>query len=312
MIKFNQILCPTDLSPESDEGLRYGLALASAYQAKLGLLFCTTRDGAVAEHHDAAGSNRFFGDSIAQYLGCMSVSPEWEGIVSEGEPGESIVGLASDRSADLIVMRSRRRPRAAALLGSTAERVYRTAPCPVLITHSQERDWINATTGEVGLGRILVAHDFSSDSELAVQYAVSLAQKFHAEINLLHVLRPPESEGPELALSTIGREAVYNAAARRLRETIPPEIGLEADLVRAVRWGKPYQEILAYAREHKIDLICMGAKGGNFGFGALFGSNVDRVLRQAPCPVLVARPLRPRVAENHNGQSGRARIKGKQ
>jgi hypothetical protein len=62
-----------------------------------------------------------------------------------------------------------------------------------------------------------------------------------------------------------------------------------------VRWGKPYQEVLAYAREQEIDLICLGAKGKNFSMGALFGSNTDRVLRQAPCPVLVARPLRPAV-----------------
>jgi len=39
-------------------------------------------------------------------------------------------------------------------------------------------------------------------------------------------------------------------------------------------------------------LICLGAHGAGFGMRALFGSNVDRVLRQAPCPVLVARPLK--------------------
>jgi nucleotide-binding universal stress UspA family protein len=50
---------------------------------------------------------------------------------------------------------------------------------------------------------------------------------------------------------------------------------------------------LAYAAEQEIDLICMGAQGAGFGMSALFCSNVDRVLWQAPCPVLVARPLRP-------------------
>jgi hypothetical protein len=37
----------------------------------------------------------------------------------------------------------------------------------------------------------------------------------------------------------------------------------------------------------------MGTRGAGFGMRALFGSNVDRVLRQAPCPVLIASPLRP-------------------
>jgi nucleotide-binding universal stress UspA family protein len=62
-----------------------------------------------------------------------------------------------------------------------------------------------------------------------------------------------------------------------------------------VRWGKPYREILGYAEENEIDLVCMGASGRNFGIGALFGSNVDRVLRQSPCPVLIARPLKPAI-----------------
>ncbi|MGH9882574.1 MAG: universal stress protein, partial [Pyrinomonadaceae bacterium] len=56
--------------------------------------------------------------------------------------------------------------------------------------------------------------------------------------------------------------------------------------------GKAYQEVLAYAKEHEIDLICMGASGTRFVLGVLFGSNVDRVLRQAPCPVLVVRPAK--------------------
>ena len=41
-----------------------------------------------------------------------------------------------------------------------------------------------------------------------------------------------------------------------------------------------------------MDLICLGARGSGWSLGKLFGSNVDRVLRQAPCPVLVARPIR--------------------
>jgi nucleotide-binding universal stress UspA family protein len=51
-------------------------------------------------------------------------------------------------------------------------------------------------------------------------------------------------------------------------------------------------EVLTYAQQQKIDLICLGARGSGWSLGKLFGSNVDRVLRQAPCPVLVARPNR--------------------
>jgi nucleotide-binding universal stress UspA family protein len=297
MIKFQQILCPTDLSPESDEGLRYAAALACAYDAKLDLLYCGNDETALAmkSGDNVHGQTKgLFENSIAAYCR-VADRPAWEGIVvgHQGDPGEEIVRVAAERSVDLIVMRSRRRPRAAALLGSTAERVYRTAPCPVLVTHEREREWVSLTTGEIALGRILVAHDFSNDSELALQYALSLAQEYQAELHLLHVLSRPDLDGPEIAWGPASFESAYNAAVRRLQDAITDETVLLPNVVHAVRWGKPYQEILAYAKELEIDLVCIGAKGRNFGLGALFGSNVDRVLRQAPCPVLVTRPLRP-------------------
>ena len=71
-----------------------------------------------------------------------------------------------------------------------------------------------------------------------------------------------------------------------------------------VREGQPYREVPAYAEEHDIDLICMGVRGAGFSLRALFGSNVDRVLRQAPCPVLIARPLRLVNSESIDEPSG--------
>ncbi|HST51355.1 MAG TPA: universal stress protein [Pyrinomonadaceae bacterium] len=203
--------------------------------------------------------------------------------------------MAGELRVELIVMRSRRRPRAAALLGSTAERVCRTAPCPVLVTHPHEQEWVSMSSGEIDLCQVLVAHDFSNDSELALRYAVLLAQEYQAELHLMHVLGRPETDGPEIAWGPGCAEGVYHAAARRLQQAVPTQAQLWAKVTHTVRWGKPYQEVLSYAKEHEIDLICMGAKGKNFSMGALFGSNVDRVLRQAPCPVLVTRPLSPSV-----------------
>ena len=79
----------------------------------------------------------------------------------------------------------------------------------------------------------------------------------------------------------------------RLRDAVPPETSVWCQVRQAIREGQPYREVLSYADEQSIDLICMGASGAGFGMRALFGSNADRVLRQAPCPVLITRPLRP-------------------
>lgn len=207
--------------------------------------------------------------------------------------GLTISEEGAKRNADLIVMRSRRRPRAAVLPGSTAEIVSRTAPCPVLVTHPSEREWAGLTTSEIDPHRLLVAYDASSDADLALNYGVSLAQEYQAEIHLLHVINDLETtEEPEVAWSSAEQESSCEIAARRLQQAIPKEVFLWCKIVTAVRCGQPANEILAYAKEHEIDLICMGASGTGFSLDKLFGSTVDRVLRQAPCPVLVSRPMK--------------------
>ena len=296
-----RILCPVDLSRESAEALRYALALARSSDARLLLCHCAESRTPAAGATAAPSGDRareLFTNMIVEHLGyCDLAEFEWEGIIVEGgDPAEAITREAAAHGVDLIVMRSRRRPRAAALLGSTAETVCRTAPCPVLVTHPQEREWVGATTGEIDLRRALVAYDFSDDSELALRHGLSLARECRAELHLLHVLRTPSQDGPEIAWLPSTAEDAYQHAARRLQQTVPGEAQLSCSVVHSVRWGKPYREILAYAEEHEIDLVCMGAKGAGYGMSALFGSNVDRVLRQAPCPVLVARPLRPSAA----------------
>ncbi len=297
-IAFERILCPIDLTPESDESLRYGIALAKAYDAKLFVINCTD-SYAVSGLTDRANIVRVLDTSVRKYLRhADSADFSWEPLLVDGDPKEAITEQAAERRIDLIVMRSRRRPYAAALLGSTAETVCRTAPCPVMVTHPREQSWAGITTNEIGLQRVLVAYDSSSDSELALSYGLSLAQEYQAELHLLHVLPPRTArpDGPEMALMPRGAEVGFRDAASRLRSAVPPETRLWCEVKQAVREGHPYREVLAYSDEQSIDLICMGASGVGFGMRALFGSNADRVLRQAPCPVLIARPLRPAFA----------------
>ena len=294
MIKIDRILCPTDLSTESDEALRYAVALARAYKAKLFLLHCSG-DGRFGheENRDKIGSNinRFFTASLAPHLGLALLNElNWEGIVRllVHNIGRAIANEAVTQKADLIVMRSRRRPRAAVLLGSTAEAVCRNAPCPVLVTHPLEREWVGMSTGEIDLNRVLIAHDFSRDSEFAMNYGLSLAQEYQTQVHLLHVLTPARNKEPQLAWSSSGGANASTLTAQKLQQALPKEVDLWCTFFQVVLSGKISEVILTYAREHEIDLICMGASGTGRSVGKLLGSNVDRVLREAPCPVLVA------------------------
>jgi nucleotide-binding universal stress UspA family protein len=287
MIKVERILCPTDLSSESDEALRYAVALTHAFKARLFLLHCSE----TSDEENSEQMNRLFTTSLAPHLGLVSLRDlNWVGLVrnSVDHVGQAIVREAVTQKIDLIVMRSRRRPRAAVLLGSTAETVCRDAQCPVLVTHPLEREWVGMSTGEIDLNRVLIAHDFSQDSARAMNFGLSLAQEYQAEVHVMHVLATAGHEEPELAWSSSSGGNADTFTARQLQQTLPKEVHLWCNFVNVVRCGKPYEEILNYAREHEIDLICMGTGGGDWTVDKLLGSNVDRVLRQAPCPVLVA------------------------
>jgi nucleotide-binding universal stress UspA family protein len=287
MINIKRILCPTDLSPHSGKAVRYALALARAHEAEVIFFHCTLNlDGedklkaSVSEHVDPSDTR-------------------WRVIATTAtDVGEAIMLRAQVENVDLIVMRSRRRPHRAALLGSTAESVCRSAPCPVLVMHNDEQEIVsNELT--VNIARVLVAYDFSDYSELALKYGLSIAQEHQAELHLLNVLPVRSVNEPEIAWYPAKGESAYHTAARRLQRVVPAEVHLWCNVKTAVSEGHPYREILNYAEQNDIDLISIGAHGAGFGMRALFGSNVDRVLRQAPCPVLVARPLRPKMSSTH-------------
>ena len=236
------------------------------------------------------GIKRAIEHSFVSFPGSAdAVRLDWDlTVVNNNRAEEAINREAASQNVDLIVMGSRSRPVASVVvLGSTAEAVCRTAPCSVLVTrHDAAR-----TNGNLELKKLLVATDFSSHSKLALQYGLSLAQEYQSQLHLVHVLSGSSSTEAEIAWTSQDNEGPYHAAARRLQESVPAEVHLWSNVTHSVREGKAYREIVSYAVEQDIDLICLGAHGEGFELGSLFGTNTDRVLRQAPCPVLVTRPL---------------------
>jgi nucleotide-binding universal stress UspA family protein len=291
MIKLNCILCPTDLSDDSERTIRYAVALARASGAKL---FVCYRPKTPADGESALARIQTLITAGLTFPSGFSHDPssiEWESIMLDGSDlGATITREAESRRADLIFMRSRRRPLAPALLGSNAEAVARLAPCPVLVMHADEIEWLDNATGEISLRNVLVAYDFSPHSQLALQYALTLAQQYQAGLHMLHVLPPPIADQPEIAWVN-HTDTPYHHAARRLQEAVPAEIHLWSNVKHSVQYGQPYSEILTYAQQNEIDLIAMGAHGTGFGIHTIFGSNVDRVLRETRCPLLIAHPI---------------------
>jgi len=262
MITLERILCPTDLSEDAERTLRYAVALARASGAKL---FICHRPNSQADEAEVLQQIKELvatGETAPSPTGDHAAPVAWESFLLDGlDLGTIITRAAQVRRADLILMRSRRRPFAAALLGSTAEAVARLAPCPVLVMHADEREWIESASGAISLRRVLVAHDFSHYSQLALQYALNLVQFYQADLHLLHVLPPPIVEAPEIAWVGDKTNTPYHQAARRLHEAVSGEVHLWSNVKHAVQYGQPYAEILSYAETNEIDLISMGAHG---------------------------------------------------
>jgi nucleotide-binding universal stress UspA family protein len=148
--------------------------------------------------------------------------------------------------------------------------------------------------------RILCPTDFSDFSERAYDYGLSLACHYHAEIYLLHVVRPVIIGYTEYAIPDSVNEfygELREHAEEQLREfaKVRAENGIQGKV--AVEEGVVTETVLDFARRNSIDMIVMGTHGRR-GFQRLtLGSVTERVLRKAGCPVLaVRRPVHDFVA----------------
>jgi nucleotide-binding universal stress UspA family protein len=145
----------------------------------------------------------------------------------------------------------------------------------------------------IDLHRILVPTDFSKFSKIAVNYAVALAEKFGAELYLLHVVQDLALFIPD-AVAVVPPVAVpvdqFTVAARAALDRVVEENQLERfHAHREVREGTPFYEIIRFAKEANIDLIVMGTHGHSGLAHVLLGSVTEKVVRKAPCPVLTIR-----------------------
>lgn len=146
----------------------------------------------------------------------------------------------------------------------------------------------------IQLARILLPTDFSENSNVALKYACAFAEKFSSELHLLHVVQDLVAMVPEPGLAFPPPGDYMNelkASAEQALVRLPgDDCGKVGAVVREVRQGPPFVEIIRYAREREIDLIVMGTHGHS-GLAHMFlGSVAERVVRKAPCPVLTVRP----------------------
>jgi universal stress protein A len=134
------------------------------------------------------------------------------------------------------------------------------------------------------LQKILVPVDFSDCSKKALQYAIPFAKQFGAELDLLHVVEPYPAV-PELG--PLQTETLQDT--RGELQDLCRMIGKAVRSRTSVRTGAPHLEIVQAAAELGADLIILSTHGHKGLTRMFLGSTAEKVVRHAPCPVLIVR-----------------------
>ncbi len=291
MRNFTHVLCPVDFSDSSSMALQHGLSITERYQAHSCALHVVelwriptalhALNSAVAEHRERLM------EIAAQYLqefvqGGASSPSSMTRKVLEGVAPDAILEVAREQGTDLIVMGAHgRRGLDRLMVGSVTERVIRNARCPVLIVRADPLDGTisGVQAGPVELKTILFPTDFSDGSLASLGYAFSLAEKYGANLTMMHVVTQRAARRSQ--------DKAADSAMQKLGRLVPPG-RLGADKVNlVVRIGKPYLHLIQTAKDLRADLTVMAVRGDHSGDMTVFGSTTHRMIQLGPCPVLV-------------------------
>ncbi len=288
MPQITSILCPIDFSEFSVNAYQYARSLAWHYKASLLLQHILYPLGPVG--YD---SNKDPYEKICKQIRADAKEKmDWfvrlhalagvqaECVVQDGLVTDLILDLAEDRAVSLIVMGTHGwRGIDRLMLGSVTERILRRAKCPVLAVRKPAHHLAGSERDPepIRLKEIVLCTDFSDHAHRASEYAFSMANEYGAHLTLLHVL--------ETISGVSDIETVTGDTLQQLDDVVPPgEHG--SRIVKCVRVGRPFQQIIQLAVEKEADLVIVGVRGRGSLDTALFGSTAYRVIQLGPCPVL--------------------------
>jgi nucleotide-binding universal stress UspA family protein len=281
-----RIFFPTDLSPESDRAFGHARLLAARLGA--GVTLYHAIEIAPARWVRAAGREEELRHILAtearallaarsSFLdGPRDIVIDEEVSAAPGLADISVLRTIHTLRPDLVVMATHSRGALGAFfLGSVAQEVLAHAGRPVLVVGP------GCKAAPAGYRRIVVATDLSEASRRALPYAALLSSRFDAEVIAVHVV-------PRPLLTALSDDT------RAVTATVPDTSTLRAflgDLAPSgiqprVEQGAPWERIVSVAREEHADLIVMATNGADSLGERLLGSQTERVIRRAPCPVL--------------------------
>jgi nucleotide-binding universal stress UspA family protein len=300
MSPIRRILVAVDFSPASNEALTSALKLARSVAAEVHVIHIVDNLAlALAElpRYAYLRDLRAESEQVAREQIKSLVSSErvtsvriQSEVVTAAAPATAIVEYARRADVDLIVMGTHGHGELGRLvLGSVADRVIRTASCPVLTIRNEE---IGTEQHAYTITRILVPTDFGPASAAALGYAGELARATGARLELLHVVDDLAARYLEFPFSALGdvQMSVEESARRQLDElAAKEELRFSRPHTVLLTSTAPERAIAEYAKDERVDLIVMGTHGRGPVIRMFLGSVADRVVRSASCPVMTVR-----------------------
>lgn len=281
-ITFKNILFLTDFSEASEPALAYAVGLARHYNANLfpahaaePIILSETADVSVLDEIIENSHKRL--DTLVKSTD-IKVKPLFE----RGDIELVFPRWIAENGIDLVVIGTHaRHGMSRLLLGSTAEFIFRNAPCPVLTVgpHVAFRPFHGFMAEKV-----LFPTDLGVHSEFASTYALSFAKETNGEVTFMHIVTLDET-------FQVDRTGKVDKAKDQLAALIPTDASTWCKPEMIVDIGDPATEILGYAEKERPDLIVLGLPWDK-KFSTHFASGVTyKVVAGAPCPVLTIRDM---------------------
>ncbi len=307
-LQIRSVLVPVDFSPPSREAIEFSLPFVKQFGAELHLAHVAPSGEFLSstaalpfilpEIRIGSGIHKRLKEVAKDY----SVDLRPANIHAlRGHPFAEICQLARDIRTDLIIIPTRGNTGLTRVrLGSTAERVVRYSPCPVLVLHRDDAKNQSNRNGKlkrkIAFKKILVPIDFSDCSLKGLDYAKKLAKQFGASLVLLHSLHlqyyvsSDEYARFDLPLLTQQEE---QAARKNMRDLVSKTDWKGIKVRSSMQIGHAGDQICARAKDFGADLIVTSTHGATGFKHVLLGSTAEYVVRHASCPVLVV-PSRQR------------------
>lgn len=274
---YHKILIGLDFSEASVTAARW-TATHFAPDAELVLAHVEGTEPAAREHAAAML------DEIARLM--RTPPPQQE--IRVGRPHEELSAIAEATGADLIVVGAHGQSHhASRFLGTTADRLVRTARLPVLVA---------ITPSPRTPKTLLVAVEDADVTPRVLEWAHALAELHDASVTLLHVWsNAAYSHVASMSYATAGSpgkaeveiaKELRAESVRWLEQMARTGIPREG-VTSAVRFGDPAECIATMARQIEADVIVIGRHGTGMAGPELLGRTVRNVLHEAHCPVLV-------------------------